>query len=184
MTAGGIAGCQGRRLNPMLRHCLILSLLVLPATAYADTPAPLPPAVRDMLAAAIASGNDTDIDTVARIAKQTNPDAAPEVDALVNGYREQKNKDNEEHIRHADAFDLWKGKGEFGLLRSTGSSSEFGVSGSLTLTRQGLHWRHRSEEHTSELQSLMRISYAVFCLKKKKTQTITPSEPTLKHSTS
>src|SRR3546814_10341611 len=29
----------------------------------------------------------------------------------------------------------------------------------------GLH--HRSEEHTSELQSLMRISYAVFCLKKK-----------------
>src|SRR3546814_6839467 len=38
--------------------------------------------------------------------------------------------------------------------------------------RRGL-WRHhrhqlRSEEHTSELQSLMRISYAVFCLKKKK----------------
>src|SRR3546814_5932103 len=31
----------------------------------------------------------------------------------------------------------------------------------------GLHWR--SEEHTSELQSLMRISYAVFCLKKKTT---------------
>src|SRR3546814_3835802 len=30
------------------------------------------------------------------------------------------------------------------------------------------HWP-RSEEHTSELQSLMRISYAVFCLKKKKT---------------
>src|SRR3546814_3925970 len=30
---------------------------------------------------------------------------------------------------------------------------------------------HRSEEHTSELQSLMRISYAVFCLKKKTTHT-------------
>src|SRR3546814_4553313 len=29
-------------------------------------------------------------------------------------------------------------------------------------------WSTRSEEHTSELQSLMRISYAVFCLKKKK----------------
>src|SRR3546814_10228081 len=29
---------------------------------------------------------------------------------------------------------------------------------------------HRSEEHTSELQSLMRISYAVFCLKKKNIQ--------------
>src|SRR3546814_2670794 len=38
---------------------------------------------------------------------------------------------------------------------------------------EGLHGRRaaclkRSEEHTSELQSLMRISYAVFCLKKKK----------------
>src|SRR3546814_7844373 len=31
--------------------------------------------------------------------------------------------------------------------------------------------QHRSEEHTSELQSLMRISYAVFCLKKKKHNT-------------
>src|SRR3546814_6292538 len=31
----------------------------------------------------------------------------------------------------------------------------------------------RSEEHTSELQSLMRISYAVFCLKKKKPNTLT-----------
>src|SRR3546814_4809698 len=39
---------------------------------------------------------------------------------------------------------------------------------SLLLFRQLCH---RSEEHTSELQSLMRISYAVFCLKKKKTIT-------------
>src|SRR3546814_5306875 len=34
----------------------------------------------------------------------------------------------------------------------------------------------RSEEHTSELQSLMRISYAVFCLKKKKANKITISK--------
>src|SRR3546814_7862491 len=33
--------------------------------------------------------------------------------------------------------------------------------------------KERSEEHTSELQSLMRISYAVFCLKKKKHKTTT-----------
>src|SRR3546814_5567408 len=37
----------------------------------------------------------------------------------------------------------------------------------------GLDTRGRSEEHTSELQSLMRISYAVFCLKKKKNTTQT-----------
>src|SRR3546814_1521670 len=39
--------------------------------------------------------------------------------------------------------------------------------------RGGQRQQLRSEEHTSELQSLMRISYAVFCLKKKNAQTIT-----------
>src|SRR3546814_6540372 len=42
------------------------------------------------------------------------------------------------------------------------------IVGSVTATV--IVWA-RSEEHTSELQSLMRISYAVFCLKKKKTHT-------------
>src|SRR3546814_4258058 len=40
----------------------------------------------------------------------------------------------------------------------------------MGLTRYGWEPVLRSEEHTSELQSLMRISYAVFCLKKKKKQ--------------
>src|SRR3546814_4550533 len=42
----------------------------------------------------------------------------------------------------------------------------------------------RSEEHTSELQSLMRISYAVFCLKKKKKITRTNNTPTQCHTIS
>src|SRR3546814_9988756 len=51
--------------------------------------------------------------------------------------------------------------------RSTGSSSS-------ATTRTCCAWpSRRSEEHTSELQSLMRISYAVFCLKKKKNATHT-----------
>src|SRR3546814_8993599 len=39
----------------------------------------------------------------------------------------------------------------------------------------------RSEEHTSELQSLMRISYAVFCLKKKKKITTETENDTIEH---
>src|SRR3546814_3153269 len=39
----------------------------------------------------------------------------------------------------------------------------------------------RSEEHTSELQSLMRISYAVFCLKKKRRTNSKPSCPKQHH---
>src|SRR3546814_1334167 len=42
----------------------------------------------------------------------------------------------------------------------------------LALEKAGLSTnKRRSEEHTSELQSLMRTSYAVFCLKKKRRQT-------------
>src|SRR3546814_7705484 len=49
-------------------------------------------------------------------------------------------------------------------LRRRISASALCVSIPLLLASADLH---RSEEHTSELQSLMRISYAVFCLKKK-----------------
>src|SRR3546814_2308272 len=45
------------------------------------------------------------------------------------------------------------------------------VHSELVVTRTLRLYPLRSEEHTSELQSLMRISYAVFCLKKKKIQT-------------
>src|SRR3546814_3601267 len=45
------------------------------------------------------------------------------------------------------------------------------IVGRSILRRWLLPVRLRSEEHTSELQSLMRISYAVFCLKKKKNHT-------------
>src|SRR3546814_4243537 len=44
------------------------------------------------------------------------------------------------------------------------------ISGLIGIFHAGVEygfWEGRSEEHTSELQSLMRISYAVFCLKKK-----------------
>src|SRR3546814_4100222 len=60
------------------------------------------------------------------------------------------------------------------------------VSGGGELHGRGPVANLRSEEHTSELQSLMRISYAVFCLKKKKqkqqppiqrAQQLTPDKP-------
>src|SRR3546814_4352367 len=53
---------------------------------------------------------------------------------------------------------------------SNGSIVDRGVDEVLDLAPHGIGGRgHRSEEHTSELQSLMRNSYAVFCLRKNKT---------------
>src|SRR3546814_3981684 len=59
---------------------------------------------------------------------------------------------------------------ELGLSLARKADDEGGADGEVRADR-------RSEEHTSELQSLMRISYAVFCLKKKNTK------PTTKRST-
>src|SRR3546814_2532728 len=47
-----------------------------------------------------------------------------------------------------------------------------GIIGYGNISRAIIRRLTRSEEHTSELQSLMRISYAVFCLKKQKTSNV------------
>src|SRR3546814_4619728 len=65
--------------------------------------------------------------------------------------------------------------------RSPANAPRANFSGSASTNRRPASWSashsasasthsRRSEEHTSELQSLMRISYAVFCLKKKTTK--------------
>src|SRR3546814_1654789 len=62
--------------------------------------------------------------------------------------------------------------GGLSVLATVGSTAPFvGLFGTVwgiyhALTAIGLSGQARSEEHTSELQSLMRSSYAVFCLKK------------------
>src|SRR3546814_5217029 len=78
------------------------------------------------------------------------------------------------------------------LFRSTGTGSLSCASSTTAATGRACYDPHRpprrelqsrawrSEEHTSELQSLMRISYAVFCLKKKNTDTKT-ARPTNHH---
>src|SRR3546814_3627404 len=61
-----------------------------------------------------------------------------------------------------------------------GGSSPSSTSGNRSDRRCRGGTRSRSEEHTSELQSLMRISYAVFCLKKKTLQLLALTQPVLR----
>src|SRR3546814_1027742 len=58
------------------------------------------------------------------------------------------------------------------MTRISGSACAEIIAAASDLEQLDASWlgRKRSEEHTSELQSLMRISYAVFCLKKKTTK--------------
>src|SRR3546814_10245965 len=70
------------------------------------------------------------------------------------------------------ATDIGDNPGDIGaehyLRHDVTSEADWKAVAALAQERYG---RIRSEEHTSELQSLMRISYAVFCLKKKKKTT-------------
>src|SRR3546814_9829080 len=93
----------------------------------------------------------------------------------------------DDHLRSPDFFEV--GKFPKITFKSTGikkaGKNRYRVSGDLTMhgvtkpVTMELWYRgtivnekdNRSEEHTSELQSLMRISYAVYCLKKKKKKT-------------
>src|SRR3546814_9264237 len=60
---------------------------------------------------------------------------------------------------------------DFSLSRELISSFGYPSPSRKAMARaRAAHQKNRSEEHTSELQSLMRISYAVFCLKKKNKQ--------------
>src|SRR3546814_3677060 len=77
-----------------------------------------------------------------------------------------------DHYRHKNAGDLiyqflHRRFTPLGFLHHLNDLRKYGVTSYLFSLETEASFL-RSEEHTSELQSLMRISYAVFCLKKKK----------------
>jgi putative salt-induced outer membrane protein len=129
-----------------MRACLIpLTLLLagLPVAARADDDALLPPAVREMMEAAIANGNETDIATVAKIAKQTNPASADEIQRMVTRWKDRTKATHESVVREARFTELWTGRIQAGGFRSTGSTSELGISVAASATREGIEWTHK-----------------------------------------
>jgi putative salt-induced outer membrane protein len=127
-----------------MRARLILPLLLsaLPGIANADDTL-LPPAVREMMEAAIANGNETEIATVAKIARQTNPGSAGEIQRMVNSWKDRTKATRDTIIREARFTDLWTGRIQAGGFRSTGSTSELGISAAATATRTGIEWTHK-----------------------------------------
>ncbi|PZU06980.1 MAG: DUF481 domain-containing protein [Sphingobium sp.] len=119
-----------------------LLIAAVPSGALADD-ALLPPAVREMMEAAIANGNETDIATVAKIAKQTNPASADEIQRMVKSWKDRTKATRNMVIREAAFTDLWTGRIEAGGFRSTGSTSELGISFAATATRTGIQWTHK-----------------------------------------
>lgn len=132
-----------------LRACIaaaVGALLCMPSAAVAE----LPPPVRAMIDAAIATGDAKKVATVIELAKTTNPSEVAEIDQINGEYtalraeltaaEERAKKDA---IRSAGLLEIWSGKGEVGAFRATGNSSYAGVTAGVDLKRTGIDWRHK-----------------------------------------
>lgn len=120
--------------------------------AYRTGHAPVAPPdpVGDMLAAAIATNRDGDVEAVAKLAKATNPDLAGEIDARVIAYRAERKRLKDEEVAAARAklaearfWQNWKGEGQIGASQSSGNTKSAGLSAGIALARQGIDWTHR-----------------------------------------
>lgn len=113
------------------------------AAASARDPAAIPPPIRAMVDAAMASGDENGVSAIVRYAKAADPASADAVAALAQEWRDARAQQREAMLRRAGAFDLWKGKVEAGGFVSTGNSPIAGITVSADATREGLEWRHK-----------------------------------------
>jgi putative salt-induced outer membrane protein len=106
--------------------------------------------IHQMLAAAMASKKDSDVEAVGTLAKKTNPDRIADIDALLTDYRagraaEKKAEADAARARLAAAkfWQNWKGEGQIGASLNTGNSPSKGLSAGLALARKGLNWNYK-----------------------------------------
>lgn len=120
---------------------LPLLLAAAPAHAAAADPQPMPDPVKAMLDAAMTTGSEAEVATVAKYATLAAPAAAQAITDAVDRWRGEKREKRDRELREADLFDLWTGRAEVGGFLTTGNSATAGGTALLDLTREGLKWR-------------------------------------------
>lgn len=120
------------------------------AACAAPAAAELPQPVRAMIEAAIATGDAGKVQTVAEIARQTNPADVAEIDALQSAFLARQAElaaaqqaSQQEALRTAGLMRNWSGRGQIGAFLTTGNSDNTGVSLAIALQRTGIDWEHR-----------------------------------------
>jgi putative salt-induced outer membrane protein len=125
--------------NRLPRKILLTFLLsMLPGLAQA---AALPGPVADMIRVAVESGDPSAVNAVVRLAKKSNPQSLAEIDALFTKLKASADYRRRVALRRQRFSQGWKGKGEFGATNSTGNVNSAGVSGALSLVKDGLKWK-------------------------------------------
>lgn len=121
-------------------------------------PAVVPPAIKAMLDAAIASNNDGEIVTVAKYARTAAPEAAAAIDAQVARWKAAQAARQAALIEHAGPLDLWRGKATVGGSLTTGNTQDIGLSAALDVTRETKAWRHKIQLATDYTESAGKTS--------------------------
>ncbi|PZQ22550.1 MAG: DUF481 domain-containing protein [Sphingopyxis macrogoltabida] len=144
-------------------------LTVQPPVVPAPSEPVLPESVRAMLDAAIAGGKDADVETVARLARKTYPDGAPEVDRILADYRDTRTKARaaqtaaaRARLAQAKFWQNWKGEGQIGATLATGNTRSRGLSAGLALARKGIDWDNKFRAQADYQRSNGRTSVERF----------------------
>lgn len=114
-----------------------------PVTTTDLDPAPIPAAIKAMLDAAMQSGNEGEVNTVAKYAAGAAPDSAPLIRRMASEWKEQRLAAQQQTLIESGFFDLVKGKVEVGGFYTTGNTNNAGLTGTIDLKRDGIHWRHK-----------------------------------------
>lgn len=130
-----------------MRHHPPSPRLFLAAAAFAllgnAEPVPIPRTLAAMLDAAMASGNDADVATIAKYTSTAAPDAAPAIAAVVAGWRQQRAAAAPAQAAVAGTAHPWKGQAVLGGYVTTGNTRDIGASAAIDLTRETDRWRHK-----------------------------------------
>ncbi|AJA10437.1 hypothetical protein SKP52_17835 [Sphingopyxis fribergensis] len=109
-----------------------------------------PDPIGNMLAAAIASAKDADVEAVGKLAKETNPENAQEIEERLVAYRAERKRLRDEaaaaeraRLAAAKFWQHWKGEGQIGASQSSGNTESVGFSAGVALARQGIDWTHK-----------------------------------------
>ena len=120
-----------------------------PALAHAqaimppDPPLAIEPRIQAMLSAAMKSGNEKEVDTIAKYARLADPDSADAIAKTVSDWKAARSEEHQHYLREADFFELITGSMQLGGFYTTGNTNNVGASGRADLTREGLNWRHK-----------------------------------------
>jgi putative salt-induced outer membrane protein len=109
-----------------------------------------PDPVGNMLAAAMASARDADVEAVGKLAKETNPENAAEIEERLLAYRAERKRLRDEaaaaeraRLAAAKFWQNWKGEGQIGASQSSGNTNSVGLSAGVALARRGIDWTHK-----------------------------------------